>query len=70
MGFLPVLVGALSYLFGRLRFYAPVRKNEKIQGKRGKHGRTESNVSRKAKTWIPSPFCAHKRLCRFHDDLH
>ena len=26
VGFLPVLVGALSYLFGRLRFYAPVRK--------------------------------------------
>ena len=35
-----------------------------IQGKRAQNGRTESNVSRKAKTWIPSPFVP-KRLCRF-----
>ena len=35
------------------------------KGKGQKKGRTESNVSRKAKTWIPSPFVP-KRLCRFY----
>ena len=35
--------------------------------KREKKGRTESNVCRKAKTWIPSPFAPQKPLPFLHD---
>ena len=46
------------------RVLRPLSEKLKSWGKMAKNGRTESNVSRKAKTWIPSPFVP-KRLCRF-----
>ena len=56
VGFLPVLIGVTLVVDSGSTLPFRKRKNIPSMGHGQKNGRTESNVSRKAKTWIPSPF--------------